>query len=140
MQVDNFPKELVLELIKLARVTYSETDEPIPQYHQEQIENVLACCNRIYSGYYESKNEMLVNLLYNLCKGHYLHNGNKRITFIMGYLFLVLEDVITFENLFRIEKKIFKIQEIIDFFAKNNEEKEKIVPLKIKEIEELKLF
>ena len=84
MQVVSFSPELVEQVISELRRYYEDTREIIPVYTKIEIQAVTDCCIRVVdSGHYNSFEERLVGLAYNLCEGHYLHNGNKRISFAM---------------------------------------------------------
>ena len=73
-------KEFLLLLIEKLREKYSTTEELIPQYSEREIEELLKCIERIYSsGYYDSFEERISGILFNITRGHYLNNGNKRV-------------------------------------------------------------
>lgn len=120
MQKDKFSYQEVKESIEFIRNFYEDKQEKIPNYTESEITNVVACCNRIYIGYLDTFEKRLIHLLYNLCKGHYLSNGNgnKRITFAMSIMFLQKENK-------KINLKL--LQNFIDGFAKGTITKEQAI-------------
>ena len=83
-------KNELIAIIEKLRKFYTTSDEAIPDYTSLEIENVFFCYKRVVSsGYYCGFNEKLTNLIFNVVKGHYLNNGNKRVTLILSFIFSI---------------------------------------------------
>lgn len=75
--------DLLLYTIEKIRKTFSESSEAIPIYTEKEIDELFNCIERVYLGYHSSVEERLSNIMYNITKGHYLSNGNKRVAVII---------------------------------------------------------
>lgn len=78
----------------------------MPECNEEQLNKLVGCMERIYSnGYYPTIKERIANALYNITKGHFLFNGNKRVTAI------TIEHIIDHEKSFNSDIQEIKIDE-----------------------------
>ena len=130
MLEDKFSVALVVEVIENIRTIYQERSETIPSYSSHEINEVVYCCNRTYTmvggqELYPSRADKIAALIYNLDKGHYLSNGNKRICFGMVILFLSLEQCI--QEYIHNSDKLNYISLCIDRVSKNEWTKKELI-------------
>ena len=127
MQEGKFSREDINKIINFTSDFYKNTPEAIPSYTDAEINNVLDCCNRVYQTFlgkelYDSFESKVIAIIENLNRGHYLSNGNKRISFVIVRFLYFIEKK---EN----NLKPYLIRDIIDGFAKGNLTKQKALLL-----------
>ena len=116
--MNKFTVPNVCASIEATRKLYqSNKKEPIPEYTSEEIQNVVDACNRIYQKIYDidcypSDQDKIKAIIINLNKGHYLYNGNKRISYAMVLLYGEIENLkLDFQS----------IRKVIDAVSSGNE-------------------
>lgn len=119
-----------MEMIENIRTFYKDRSETIPSYSFREIDEVVYCCNRTYTQVngqelYPSRTEKIAAIIFNMDKGHYLSNGNKRISFGMVVLFLSLEQCL--EDYINNSFKLQQISNCIDLVSINELTKETLI-------------
>jgi len=76
-------EQFLLLTIEQLRLKYPEPAEIIPSYTEKEIDELFNCIERVYGGYLQTPQERIAAAIFNITKGHYLSNGNKRVAVIV---------------------------------------------------------
>lgn len=118
-------REVLILIIEYARELYKDSGERIPCYSPREFEELFHSIGRIYSGYYKSPQERICGMIFNVTKGHFLSNGNKRITAILTAYIMQSEDL--FDHFLRMNT--VKMKNVILKVACGELNKEKLLEL-----------
>ncbi|MDL1914132.1 MAG: Fic family protein [Bergeyella sp.] len=93
MENNPISKEAFLFIVENTRSFYETLGaEFIMRYTESELDEVYNCMERVYtSGYYEEPHEKYANVMYNISKGHFLSNGNKRIALMITAAYILYE-------------------------------------------------
>ena len=131
-------QEEVKVIISLAEEFFNKIElykeDPFPKCSEAEIDALAKCCERVEWGYYKDIYEKLSALIYNICKGHFLTNGNKRAATLVFILIIIKYNLISKSNLNNIEK-ILDI--IINIASSNPKTRESTINQTTKELRTL---
>jgi|GEM_PF-2429750 len=84
-------KDFLIHVIEQLRQKHLNSSEPIPNYTEQEIDELFNTIKRVYAGYLNNPSEKIATALYNITKNHHLSNGNKRCAVIIAKFLLWVE-------------------------------------------------